>query len=58
MPCVRHVIATSTKTEAGNLARFDSPDALAPYFGVIPRTWQSGEEKVTLEGRSSRGTYI
>ena len=57
IPGVSLTIATAFMSAIDNIDRFDSPDQLASYFGLVPRISQSGHKtylgKITKSGRST-----
>ncbi len=56
IPGVNIVIAVGLSAEIGDVTRFDSPDKLASYFGLVPRIDQSASKchtgRITKVGRS------
>ena len=56
LPGVDFPIAQSIVAAFGDIARFDSPNQAAAYFGLVPSTRQSGDKcyhgRITKQGRS------
>lgn len=56
IPGVNVTVATGLVAAIGHIARFDSPQKLTAYFGLVPRVYQSAERchhgSITKQGRS------
>lgn len=56
LPGVNVTVAIGLMAAIGDIARFDSPQKLTAYFGLVPRVYQSAESchhgRITKQGRS------